>query len=179
MMHGIKSIAVVNLQLPVLKTDVVIQVAESDKSSEVVDGINKLLGPLDLKVTDENTGNKFELSDLCNCLFANANFNWLDCMVPLAHMTLNSAYEYCKGMGYVTRDPTWEFLRHCRNAISHNGKINFTGQEPRHPAYWRSISLSPQQNGLQLIKKEGIGLLEAGDPIALLLDIENMYPAVV
>lgn len=71
----------------------------------------------------------------------------------------------------------WEFLRHCRNAIAHNGKWHFTGQEPKRTAKWRGIELEKKMHGYPLfVRTSGMGYLKLGDPIALLWDIEQEIP---
>jgi len=86
------------------------------------------------------------------------------------------AHEVSKGKPWHNQDPLWEFLRHCRNAIAHNGKWHFLGKEPAQPAQWGPFLLGRILHGTPIFKKNG-GMLSPGDPIRLLWDIEQAYPS--
>jgi hypothetical protein len=73
-----------------------------------------------------------------------------------------------------THHPTWEFLRHCRNAASHHGRFNLLHGEPRRPAEWRGIVITPSLQGVPLFSAPAKdSFLGPGDPLLLLHDIES------
>lgn len=76
------------------------------------------------------------------------------------------------------KDPILQFLRHCRHAIAHGGKMTFKGSEPTHPASWRGLKITRDLAGTPLFKTLNdieAGLMWPGDVIALLWDIEQSY----
>ena len=74
--------------------------------------------------------------------------------------------------------PLWEFLRHCRNAAAHDGLFHFKKGEPRYSAEWGKFQIEATMQGDPLFgNKNTHGLLGPGDPIRLLWDIEQAYPA--
>lgn len=90
---------------------------------------------------------------------------------------LNVAYE----MTYTHSDkgPTWEFLRHCRNAAAHGGRLSFQHNEPRRKAEWRGIEIVPAMQGMPLVGGPSRGgLFYGADPILLLWDLECAYPSI-
>jgi hypothetical protein len=82
-----------------------------------------------------------------------------------------------------TRDPLWQFLRHCRNAGAHGGRFHLAKGEPKYPASFRGLEFTRDLEGTRLFGRpeptdvDQRGLLHIGDPIALLWDIEQAYPA--
>jgi hypothetical protein len=73
-----------------------------------------------------------------------------------------------------THHPTWEFLRHCRNAASHNGRFNLLHGEPRRPAEWRGLVITSSLRGISLFSSPAKdSFLGPGDPLLLLHDIES------
>jgi hypothetical protein len=74
-----------------------------------------------------------------------------------------------------TRAPEWEFLRHCRNAAAHNGSFTFRPHEPRHPAAWRTKTISRNLEGAPLFNDgTRAGFLGPGDTLHLLSDLEAL-----
>jgi hypothetical protein len=89
------------------------------------------------------------------------------------------AHELCREEPFNDRGPLWEFLRHCRNGIAHGGHFRFTAREPARSAQWRAARIDRGLQGRPVFRSKGAtGLLEPGDPIRLLWDIEQSYPAI-
>jgi hypothetical protein len=73
--------------------------------------------------------------------------------------------------------PLWEFLRHCRNAVAHNGRFHFRNGEPRRLAEWRGIRVESRLQNTPLFDEDPeLGILGPADPIVLLADLELAYP---
>ena len=73
-----------------------------------------------------------------------------------------------------SKSPAWEFLRHCRNAIAHDGAISLSKREPRQPAEWNGIVITKSSQGAALFATTNEpGLLWPGDPLYLLWDLEQ------
>lgn len=85
------------------------------------------------------------------------------------------AYEATKKIH--DKGPLWEFLYHCRNAGAHGGRFTFRNDQPKHTAKWGRYILSrATHEGMPIIMHKGItGLFGPGDPLRLLLDIEQQY----
>ncbi len=82
-----------------------------------------------------------------------------------------------------TKDPLWQFLRHCRNAAAHNGHFTFypsvlnSSGNLKYPAKWRGFEILSSLQGQPLFFSPPTpGFLGAGDPFYLLWDIEQAYP---
>lgn len=76
-----------------------------------------------------------------------------------------------------THDPIWEFMRHCRNAVAHGGRFTLKNGEPRRPAKWRTLAISPVMAGSSLfVDPPDLGLIGPGDVIHLLQDLETAFP---
>ncbi|MBZ5640316.1 MAG: hypothetical protein LAO51_16365 [Acidobacteriia bacterium] len=88
------------------------------------------------------------------------------------------AYETCKDEAYQDRGPLWEFLRHSRNGIAHGGCFHFKRGEPVRSAQWGRFEIAADLHQTPVFKRsDGSGMLSIGDPIRLLWDIEQAYPA--
>jgi hypothetical protein len=75
--------------------------------------------------------------------------------------------------------PLWEFFRHCRNGAAHNGRFRFVGNEPIRPAEWRTFRIERALNGTPVFAgPDGRGLLEPGDCLAFLSDVEAATPGI-
>jgi len=75
-----------------------------------------------------------------------------------------------------SRDPLWEFLRHCRNAAAHKGYFNFTKNEPSRPAKWRTLEIVNTLQGTPLFwDSQKRGFMGPGDALYLLADIERKF----
>jgi hypothetical protein len=69
-------------------------------------------------------------------------------------------------------------IPYCRNAVGHNGRFFFKGQEPLYTAEWGPFRLHAKMHDDPLFDMPGKpGLLAPGDSIRLLWDIEQAYPA--
>lgn len=64
-------------------------------------------------------------------------------------------------------DPLLQFARHLRNACAHGNRWHFQGQEPRHPARWRQLSVDASWHG----GKAMFGTLGPGDYFDFLDDL--------
>jgi hypothetical protein len=60
-------------------------------------------------------------------------------------MLANTAYEAVKDLN--DKSPEFEFLRHIRNAGSHQNKFNFFPKEPSLPAYWKEAIIDHTKKG--------------------------------
>ncbi len=69
----------------------------------------------------------------------------------------------------IKTEPVVEFLRHVRNASSHGGRLNF-GKLKR-PANWRDKEITESMSGTPVFPD----LLQDGDPILLVVDINNDF----
>jgi len=149
----------------------------TEEQKEIKSAVDKLLGPLSLRVTDRTRSIESPVDQVAKEL-AEHHAYLLPRQAMAAMSVLVMAHEISKSQSYRTSDPTWEFLRHCRNAAAHNGRWSLVNGEPRRPASWRSITLSAAMDSTPLLKLESqSGALELGDPIALLWDIEQANPA--
>ena len=130
--------------------------------------------PLQLcsEMLDETIGIPSDAQDIV------ANFS---CLTPhyfigAAGIVFVMAHEISKDKPWHNHDPLWEFLRHCRNAMAYGGSFHFSTGEPRRPAQWGPFVLTHALHGTPLFKKDG-GMLSPEDPVRLLWDIEQTYPA--
>jgi hypothetical protein len=91
---------------------------------------------------------------------------------------LIAGYQAAQAAGYTDKtDPTWEFLRHCRNGAAHNGRFKLRHGEPRRPARWRGVTIASDLDGAPVFRNlQGEGVLALGDPLLLLLDLEKANP---
>ena len=142
---------------------------ESTKA-ELRDAIQKLKAPLNLTVTNDTNTLDIPLDFVSQELIDNWMY-LIEYLIPSASMVIALAYEDVKGK---LVGPQGEFLRHCRNAVAHNGKFEIRGAL-KTPAAWRGMSISPSMHGQPLFKspKQLNGYLNLGDPIALLWDVEQ------
>jgi len=69
----------------------------------------------------------------------------------------------------ISTEPEIQFFRHVRNACAHSGMFNFS--ELRHPATWRDKEITMELVGHPIFPD----FLADGDPVLLLLDINNLY----
>jgi len=86
------------------------------------------------------------------------------------------AWELTKDRNSKKKEPLWQFLYHCRNAVAHKGHFKFLNGEPKRKSEWRSLNIVDSLEGTPLFKDEsGNGLLCPGDAMYLLADIEKQY----
>jgi hypothetical protein len=142
------------------------------------DSIQKLLGPLELSVTEEPKRLNIPIGEVAKEFVDNHSY-LLEYQIRAALSILVMAHETTKRKPYRDNGELWEFLRHCRNAAAHNGKFHFENGEPRHRAKWRNIELQSSMHGEPLLTQpDGKGYLKLGDPIALLWELESSYTAI-
>jgi hypothetical protein len=101
----------------------------------------------------------------------------LPAMMPALGSILMLANEIVKQQLRGVHDPVLEFLFHARKPVAHGGRWHFQNGQPKAPASWRGLSVSPSLEGSDLFRgPSGAGMLGPGDPIRLLRDIEQKYP---
>jgi hypothetical protein len=143
----------------------------------MMESVNKLLAPLELRITGDSERFVVPVEFVSKEFLENYSY-LLKYQIQAALSVLVMAHEVTKGQPYRVLDEKWEFLRHCRNAAAHNGHWLLTAGEPRRPAAWRTISLNPSMNNQPLfVGNDRTGSLNAGDPVALLWEIEQGIPA--
>ncbi len=87
------------------------------------------------------------------------------------------AHSFCEDKRAYDEGPLWEFLRHCRNAVTNGGRFRLRGKEPSKRATWRTLKIKHGMDDMRLFgQDEESGLLKPADPILLLWDIEQAYP---
>jgi len=177
-MHGLKEICAIGALVAVNGTrDFVIPARYGDAAKEIETGIKSLLKPLNLPVTGDTETLDVSVEFVAEEMARNAGY-LLIFQVKAASVCLAMAHEMTKDKPYRGNGAKWEFLRHCRNAISHNGKWDFRNGEPKMMAEWRGIKLEAAMQGEPLfVQADGTGYLKLGDPIALLWDIETENPS--
>jgi len=140
-------------------------------------GLQKLLGPLELKSEFQNDRIIVDVDAIAEELIHGNHEYLLSFYIRAAANILVLAHEVTKDTSYRDTGPLWEFLRHSRNAATHNGLFHFTHGEPRRLAEWGPFRIEASLQGTSLFKDaRGQGLLSPGDPIRLLWDIEQTYP---
>ena len=151
-------------------------VDSSETLAEYVESLRRLAEPLSLKCEFDGGRIGVDADEMAKELIEAR-----DCLMPFIMRSAGSllvlAQEITKDKPYRDKGPLWEFLRHCRNAIAHNGLFNLVNGEPRRIAAWSRFKLEPSMHGMPLFKDPNNGLLSPGDPIRLLWDIEQAYPS--
>jgi hypothetical protein len=69
----------------------------------------------------------------------------------------------------INKEPIVQFFRHVRNGCAHGNKFNFKHLE--YPAEWRDKCIKQENTGKPVFPN----ILKDGDPILLLVDINNRY----
>ena len=185
LLHAIKVFPIFGLKGVSIEFNILPNIADGKlktrfqkEMSDLKEKIKSLYGhPLELKITGELQTANFTMEEVAEKV--TGDLQLLDFIIPCAHAVIANTYDYCLSNNYVNKDPIWQFFRHCRNAVSHGGKLYFKKGEPKYHTEWRGIRLTNNLHGLKLIKKGNDGLIETGDPVALLFDIENNYQNVV
>jgi hypothetical protein len=117
---------------------------------------------------------KFDMNDISHEFFNNF-LKTIDQFTLMSTGSLIiSAWESTKS--FHTKDPLWEFLRHCRNALAHNnkGSFHFLYNEPINLAQWREFKITSELQGENLFNStDSKGFLYIGDALYLLNDIEK------
>src|SRR2546425_7320023 len=91
-----------------------------------------LNGPVKLKSESDGKLTTFDPDDTAFEMWFNKSH--LDSFnLKSAGALLLLAHEATKHSPARNTDPLWEFLRHWRNAVGHNHRFHFRGNEPKHP----------------------------------------------
>jgi len=176
-LHGLKELLAIGL----LGNDRMWNLQNREGSAadmaEIQRGMDKLLGPLELRVAGDTDKITVSVESIAAEFVQNSYL--IEHQTKAGHALLAAAYEATHGKPYQDQGPQWEFLRHCRNAAAHNGRFHFKDAEPRRPARWRTIEILRSMHGEPLlVQSDGSGHLQLGDPVVLLWDIEQAYPAI-
>ena len=140
--------------------------------------LRKLSGPLELRSEFQGDRIIVDADNIAQELSGADHEYILSFYIRAAGSIIILAHEVTKDAPYRDTGSLWEFLRHCRNAATHNGLFHFNHGEPRRPAEWGQFRIETGLQGTPLFKDAtGQGLLSPGDPIRLLWDIEQAYPA--
>lgn len=151
----------------------------AEESGEIAAMLDKLLGPLRLRSQVQEEPIEATVEQLGQEV-ADAFEYHLAWTTQAAGSLLILAHEVTKDQPDRDGSPVWEFLRHCRNAAAHGGRFHFIGDEPRRPAHWHHLQITSGLQGVKLFKDASRdGLLEIGDPVRLLWDIEQANPGMV
>jgi hypothetical protein len=143
--------------------------------ASLLENIDKLRGPLSLRSDTQGFPIEVDIKDLAVEVFSRGPYLTEYLSTVSAWSLLIVAFELSKP--WHDRGPLWQFLRHCRNAAAHGGEFTFRRGEPRYPAKWASIEITPSFHGSHLVATRGQpGLLWPGDAVRLLWDIEQAYP---
>lgn len=150
---------------------------EKSEIDSTLDKLQKLIGPLELKSEFQNDRIVIDPDEIAKELLEGNHEYFLSFYVRASFNIIVLAHEITKNTTYRDVGPLWEFLRHCRNAATHNGLFHFGRGEPSRLAEWGRFRIDSQLLGTPLFKgPNGQGLLSIGDPIRLLWDIEQAYP---
>jgi hypothetical protein len=153
------------------------QAATDEELGKLRDNLRKLLGPLQLRSEFTGSGVTVDIDTLAREVVSNVTY-LSSFVMRSAGSLLILAHELTKEAPWRDRGPLCEFLRHARNAAAHGGAFNLHPNEPSQPARWGSFEIIRALNGTPLFKDTaGLGLLSPGDPVRLLWDIEQAYPA--
>lgn len=138
--------------------------------------LGELAGPLQLRSESLDGNISVDIDEIAQEIANNGPY-LLNFLMVSAGSVLILAHEMSSDWRGQDRSPLWEFLRHCRHAAAHGGKVSFTKDEPRRPAQWGSLVFLSALQGSPLFKQtDRNGMLSPGDPIRLLYDIEQTYP---
>ena len=147
---------------------------DSKQVEDIRTVIAQLLGPLELRSEFQNNRITADTDEICQELASNSSY-LLPYYFRAAGVLLVLAYYMTET--YNKKKPLWEFLRHCRNAVAHNGLFYFKNKEPSKQAAWGPFAIERKLQDTPLFKDiHGSGMLSPGDPIRLLWDIEQAYP---
>jgi len=161
-------------KVPALKG---ISLDKDEQVKKVVNDLSKIAGPLQLRSEFQDNTIDVDVHEMATEIAGNANY-LLRSFMKSAGSLLIIAHEISKDNPWHDHGPLWEFLRHCRNAAAHGGSFNLLRREPKRPATWGSFQITACMRGASLFKGvDPNGILSPGDPIRLLWDIEQAYPA--
>ncbi len=149
---------------------------EADRAAFRKD-LAKIVGPLQLRSEFLSSTIAVDIDEIAREVAREHNY-LAEHMLNAAGVVFVLAHEESKTKTWHDQGPLWEFLRHCRNAAGHGGRFNLLNGEPRRAAQWGPFQIAPSMKGTFLFKRPSAGgLLSVGDPIRLLWDIEQTYPA--
>ena len=150
--------------------------ASKEQLRDLQGQLSELAGPLKLRCESSDGYLTVDIDEIARDLTQNGTY-LAEFLMKSAGSVLILAYELSEGRPWRDKGPLWEFLRHCRHAAAHGGKISFKNGEPKHPAQWGKLQLLPLHQGTSLFKAiNQAGILSPGDPVRLLYDIEQAYP---
>lgn len=160
--------------VPALKA---IPPGRQDDAKKIVDDLKALAGPLQLRSEFQGNTIDVDVREMATEIAGNANYLASSLMKSAGNLLI-VAHEICKDKPWHDTGPLWEFLRHCRNAAAHGGSFALRHGEPKRAAIWGHLQITPGMQGTSLFKGvDPNGFLSPGDPIRLLWDIEQAYPA--
>ncbi len=136
-----------------------------------------LIANLELKSKFQSNTINVDSDEIAAEFFSNADYLLQYFSVSGASLIIN-AHSNILEKHTNDHDPLWQFLRHCRHAAAHDGVIFDKYKDLiKLPAKWGEFDMSNYQK-VQLFKKRTGGenyLLDPGDPIRLLWDIEQKF----
>jgi hypothetical protein len=140
-----------------------------------------LFGDLSLRSEKLNEYIKYPIDELVKEVYIN-HPRILEFSKTSAQMLIISAYQITPEIISKNKsDELWNFMFHCRNASSHDGKFKIApskNAQERFPAKWHNFEIVNSMNGKPLFKNtltDTDGLLSVGDALCLLHDIEIRY----
>jgi hypothetical protein len=134
-------------------------------------GSFEIVGPRALKSVTEPSGIIYTAEEIAQ-VFRTTPGRQLKALGASGGSLLIAAYEATKEDS--DKGEIWEFLRHCRNAAAHGGCFRFAKSEPSRPARWKGLSIELSLQGTPLFDNlDGKGLIQLGDAVMLLWDIET------
>ena len=149
--------------------------ASKEQLSELQSQLSELAAPLNLRCESSDGYLTVDIDEIARDITQNSTY-LAEFLMKSAGSVLILAFELSEA--WRDKGPLWEFLRHCRHAAAHGGKISFKNAEPKHLAQWGKLHLLPTHQGMPLFKTiNQPGILSPGDPIRLLYDIEQAYPS--
>jgi hypothetical protein len=143
----------------------------------VRDNLQKLMGPLQLRSEFLDTTIEVDGDEMAQEVASNSHY-LANQLMRSAGILLILAHELNKDEFWHDGGLLWEFLRHCRNGAARGGRFHFLHGEPRRPASWGRFQISSAMERMPVFGGgDTVGLLSPGDPLRLLWDIEEAYPA--
>jgi len=139
----------------------------------VIRGLEQLSGPIRL-------ASQRAKKELVADLDAEAG-RWKDLVSVHSVASVSSlivmTHAICQENRLPTKDATWEFFRHCRNAAAHGNRFGLSHGEPRHRAEWDGIVIDRAMHGKAMLgSPSDNALLFPGDALLMLHDVEVLIP---
>ena len=145
------------LHVPILKVVPGVQVA----SSYVVNGQKQ-----DLCIPAEGIISGFKKEGLTNVQSMKQGFYHVNSMFLISMWAILAETSIFKN---ISKEPEIQFFRHVRNGCAHGNRFNF--KQLSYPAQWRDKAIRAENNGKPVFPN----ILKEGDPMLLLVDINNKY----